>query len=214
MGKERPILFSGPMVRAILDGRKTQTRRVVKPQPDFPLLCRILDGTWGECFSGEDWFCPYGQPGDFMWVREKWNVIECFEDGEGGYPFSSIPKTRPAHSCCLYAADRIDDGPWRPSIHMPRWASRILLRIKSVRVERLQEITEEGAIAEGVERDSDTGLWKNHDSKTSLGWIAVDDPLMSFRTLWYSVNGIESWDANPYVWVVEFERVAESEVAK
>ena len=136
MGKERPILFSAPMVRAILDGQKTQTRRVVKPQP---VLVNSQSGFRfphmpgkGSFFPGEaERFCPYGQPGDHLWVRETWR-----EDGRGIVTYR--------------ATDPETAGRWKPSIHMPRRFSRIDLLIKDIRARRLQEISDRDAIAEGV----------------------------------------------------------------
>lgn len=164
--KERPILFSGPMVRAILDGRKTQTRRVVKPRQG------MLD----------DWTglpCPYGKPGDRLWVRET-----CyFEQPHGEVIYRADPGSEKALD------PEFTGLRWRPSIHMPRWASRITLEIVNVRVERLQDIRVDDARAEGV-----TAKW----------------PVHGFRNLWQSINGFGSWDANPWVWVVEFRNMERS----
>jgi len=174
--KERPILFSGPMVRAILDGRKTQTRRLVKPQPPSNAdlcLCKAK-----ACGGNRKWHlpCPYGQPGDRLWVRETIHVMQPRHDGDTGG--------------VLYRADGHADwiGKWTPSILMPRWASRITLEIEEVRVERLNEISEEDAKAEGCDPD--------------------DDPNSSyyaeFRDIWQSINSPGSWAENPFVWVVTF----------
>lgn len=183
--KERPILFSGPMVRALLDGRKTQTRRVVKTDLSrLPLKC------------------PYGWPGDRLWVRERWGINHYRYCG-------TIPKVRPvdlADSLLAYYATEDDpeilhEMPWRPSIHMPRWASRILLEVTNVRVERLNAISEADAIAEGITRDGEDQGW---DSEAE--WVC-STPYGAYRELWESINGPGSWDANPWVWVVEFKRV-------
>jgi len=184
--KERPILFSGPMVRAILEGRKTQTRRVVKPQPGCdPRDDEHLD-------MGR---CPYGQPGDRLWVREAWHTDE-----------RDLEYARAKHEDAMsdspiyYRADPENDNAgctWRPSIHMPRWASRITLEITRVRVERLQEISEKDAIAEGA----DPYLHPVHPGREGLRHVD------GFRSLWESINGPGSWDANPWVWVIEFKRV-------
>jgi len=165
--KERPILFSGPMVRAILEGRKTQTRRIVKPQPlrDRGVMA-FNDGEHPQMR------CPYGKPGDRLWVRETW-----------------CPDVEPY--TFRYKAD--GDEPlerWRPSIHIPRWASRITLEVVSVRVERLQNISEDDALAEGI-------------TLVERGTSPVDQ----FNKLWESINGPGSWEANPWVWVVEFKRI-------
>lgn len=140
--RERPILFSGPMVRAILEGRKTQTRRVLK-NPDDGVSTTIEDGSPLYCDDGGFWHprpCPYGQPGDRLWVREAHQLS----------PDGPIYRAT-AREHGTYEPGGA--GPWRPSIHMPRWASRITLEITDVRVERVQEITEDDAIAEGVEVD-------------------------------------------------------------
>lgn len=194
---ERPMLFSAPMVRAILSGAKTQTRRVVKPRkcPDFGCElapCEIA----GE--KGEDLhrLCPYGQPGDRLWVREAW-----LDMARPGY------KPVYAYRAELNSGEGFDVPPgvrWRPSIHMPRAASRITLEITGVRVERLQAISEADAIAEGV--PNQTRLI-GHSAKTGCAW-GPPEPIAEYCTLWESINGPDSWAANPWVWVVEFKRAA------
>ena len=193
--KERPILFSAPMVQAILDGRKTQTRRVVKPQPtEFvggPGVT-LQDGSPAPLIPlddsvepyGREIACPYGKPGDRLWVRETWHDAS-----------SSL------HSCALYRADGIDLhwDKWTPSIHMPRWASRITLEITSVRVERLQEISEADAQAEGWTRRPEVSTDPQVHKEAARDW---------FMGLWESINGPGSWDTNPWVWVIEFRRLA------
>lgn len=180
---ERPILFSAQMVRAILAGAKTQTRRVVKD--------RHIDAAPPACFF--QWLrerCPYGQPGDRLWVREAYMhepADYCWEASV------SIP-CRPAFT--VYRADYPESRPgegWKPSIHMPRALSRITLEVTAVRVERLHDISDEDALAEGV-YPTRTGLYPGA-------------PRAEFRALWESINGLESWDANPWVWVVEFRRM-------
>ena len=161
--KERPIIFSSPMVRAILDGRKTQTRRDIKEK----LMC------------GEDAHvnnCQYGKPGDRLWVRETF----CYHDDLARY---------------LYKADGVTGVKWKPSIFMPRIASRIMLEITGIRVERLQDISEEDAIAEGVDGE-------NEAAKIGAEWY--EKPKRAYRRLWKSINGTGSWDLNPFVWVIEF----------
>lgn len=186
--KERPILFNGAMVRALLAGTKTQTRRVVKPQP------RRVDGgvpfgdapAWAHAEPGSAMMrCPYGKPGDWLWVRESWKHIEGGNvyDAAGGVMDSFEPET-------LYRASRPNyPGQWKPSIHMPRWASRITLEITSVRVERLQDISEADAIAEGVYTDPASPAYD------------------AYAQLWDEINGPGSWAANPWVWVLEFRRL-------
>lgn len=210
--KERPILFSGPMVRAILDGRKTQTRRVVKPQP-------LWVGDPGVPFKTRDADpkgiieCPYGQIGDRLWVREAWSGEYWLKDIK---PIERLGMPHPDRLVSLtpetwYWADgNPESGDWerpRPSIHMPRWASRITLEITDVRVERLQDISEEDAKREGVNKYDDGpigGMYVDYEARQP---VPADGPIHSFKTLWQSINGPDSWDANPWVWVVEFNRV-------
>lgn len=209
MISERPIVFSTPMVQAILSGEKTQTRRIAK-----------LNAAGRVARGGKNWHpddpeatlaCPYGQSEDSLWVRETWNGPFWNEDP---YPANGYsPKY------CKYKADGSKapyyedaDGfiveRWRPSIHMPRWAARITLAITAVRLERLQDIGEEDAIAEGVERVCVGEGWRRYcDKDMELPGVppcrtAVD----GFRTLWELINGTDSWKINPWVWVVEFEK--------
>jgi hypothetical protein len=189
--KERPILFSGPMVRALLDGTKTQTRRVVKAK-HLPfvenLLGAFLDGRWNQRPL------PYGQPGDRLWVREAWAPEQY--DAEA----MSMDAVDASVRMPAYRADFSGQPAykWRPSIHMPRVASRILLEVTGLRVQRLQEIGELDARAEGAEpNDAYAGPAKNRD----CGWRN------GYRILWEQINGPGSWAANPWVWVIEFKRV-------
>jgi hypothetical protein len=197
--KERPILFRAEMVRAILEGPKTQTRRVVKPQP---LSVVSADGhaplkevisqvpMWPMTGPGRDRCCPcpYGVPGDRLWVREG---------------FAYTPKGTP-----FYRADFDHDknlsvvGGWKPSIHMPRWASRITLEITDVRVQRVQEIGEEDAKAEGVLRLGAT-------SPDLVSGNEGHEYRISFVELWDSINATRgfSWENNPWVWALTFRRV-------
>jgi hypothetical protein len=178
--KERPILFSGPMVRAILEGRKTQTRRVIKPvQPR-------ADGRWPAGRNPID-DCPYGASGDRLWVRETWG--HC--DGGTCYRASEADSVLP------------DDGRWRPSIHMPRWASRIALEVTDVRVEPLNSVSEEDAKSEGVTIPS-----YDRDLKpVEVDGFVSGAARIAFKELWANINGLDSWDANPWVWVISFKRV-------
>ncbi|PIB57204.1 hypothetical protein [Pseudomonas sp. 2995-1] len=190
--KERPILFSAPMVRAILEGRKTVTRREVKKKAALDCLEAGFEPAFLTLPGNAD-LCPYGQPGDRLWVRETWARIQVAQ--------------APDQEWVVYreSDNRTDyGGPWKPGIHMFRRDSRILLEITEVRVERLQDISEEQAKAEGVR------LYTDH---AELGdWWHVEgietysaDPRKSFELLWSSVGG--DWQANPWVWVVEFKRV-------
>lgn len=205
MTKERPILFSAPMVRAILEGRKTQTRRVVKRPKQCPenytlAPAEIIDPgvTWWQSPTprvGRSQECPYGKPCDRLWVRET------FAHGR----IDKLPHP------CKYRADHpeADTVPgqfgraWTPSIHMPRWASRIDLLITGVRVEKLQDISEADAVAEGIEQDPETSAFKCYIGDKQTHWFC---PRESFRTLWQSINGHAAWNENPWLWVVEFER--------
>ena len=187
--RERPILFSAPMVRAILAGTKTQTRRAIKAPGIFVSSGAINGhGVVSMTDAGiREVRCPYGQPGDRLWVREAWKV-------DLNHRF--------------YRADGDPGGPvpWTPSIHMPRWASRITLEVTGVRVERPQDISEADAKAEGVHRCLD-GLWSGGAWKHLRRPNCYADPCNAFCDLWASINGPGSWDANPWVWVVEFRRV-------
>ncbi|MFK1308571.1 hypothetical protein ACIUYH_15640 [Pseudomonas aeruginosa] len=202
--KERPILFSGPMVRAILEGRKTVTRRVVKPQPDFlgsmvdpNTPFKTLDAGLHARIT-----CPHGQPDDRLWVREAW-AADAQVDAIAPRDLSQgEPIWYPADfSVRQTGCSMISKGRGRPSIHMPRWASRILLEITAVRIERLQDISEKQALAEGVELEGEGVCW------AGAAGTASDNPVESFRLLWELINGAGSWNANPWVWVVEFKRV-------
>jgi hypothetical protein len=223
--KERPILFNGPMVRALLDGSKTQTRRIVKGQT--PEWAHVTDEEYAD---GQEFFmvcgtkqpdglrpildgvtCPFGQFGDRLWVREGWKAHTTFDH------------LSPCHIPESHVWYLADDGykaesRGRASMHMPRWASRILLEVVSVRVERLQDISEVDALAEGIS-SLRTREWDQEHFPT---WRKAFDeacvrgekppvgplPSESYRALWESINGAGSWDANPWVWVVEFKRVA------
>lgn len=197
--KERPILMSAPMVRAILAGTKTQTRRVVKPQPSWvadPFVPFKSDDADPESII----LCPYGQPGDRLWVRENFSGPWCMETQDGS---AAVPPSKwGLGSRIWYWADGEPSyGDWtrpRPSIHMPRWASRITLEVTGVRVERLQDISVADAIAEGVNIHPD-----HHGKPRESIYSAVE----AYRDLWEQINGPGSWDANPLVWVVEFERI-------
>lgn len=174
--KERPILFSGPMVRAILDGRKTMTRRVIKNVPEILMTGKAIPELMGAYKKAWVTTCPYGQPGDRLWVREKWACLD------------PTKRTR-----VLYAVDR---GPkdylWHSPIFMPRWASRLTREITAVRVERVQDITEEDAWAEGFNDDD-----------------GYSSARMWFMNIWDSINAKRGygWDANPWVWVISFKRI-------
>lgn len=216
---ERPILFSGDMVRAILGGRKTQTRRVVGglgkrfPLVNLRLAGNSLNGTtepysgrfndpmswgWARAEEGVDaplggWleWCPYGRPGDRLWVRETLR-----QHGNFGFPLGPCEQVRSVQGrIWSYAADNVADHTGtRVSIHMPRWACRLVLEVTGVRVERLQEISGYDVIAEGCER----GAQFDPNGKTAVE---------KYRALWDSINGKRApWSSDPWVWVVEFKR--------
>lgn len=214
--KERPILFSGPMVRAILDGRKTQTRRVVK---GVTRSCEkaIFDPAIGWRFQGgPNCDCPYGKPGDVLWVRETWGTgtRPCpFEGWVDGIEYRADDfdldenEYLPLHTK-LNAPDEFDFDAiqgWKPSIHMPKWACRLRLTIEDVRVERLQEISEGDAIAEGCSGGGWTPSYNDPDNCMGEETILPSD---EFYKLWDSINDKRegaTWLDNPWVWVVEFE---------
>lgn len=202
--KERPILFSAPMVRALLAGTKTQTRRILKLKWGFDVEERD-DGTlwpWAQHPDCDDdvWMpCPQGEIGDQLWVRETW-----------AYGTHAMAAERDEDGPFVYAADGTTHGRlcdrWTPSIHMPRWASRISLEITALRAERLQDISDADARAEGIEGmagDPECGH-RNYLDQSGKDWTL--SPRESFQSLWESINGPASWAKNPWVWVVEFER--------
>lgn len=250
--KERPILFSAPMVHALLDGRKTQTRRVVKPQPRMGVKG---DGS----VISDDYFvwddtlrkpfclpmvpmlrlemveqCPYGYIGDRLWVRENWHIEGRSTIGDspesivciayrpcsqravaGGWSQDSREFNRPTKEMvCPTTPTFKKDGSirWFPSIHMPRWASRLSLEITEVRVQRLQDISDEDAESEGVDTEC--------PGRCSVGWVndvpggrecpqpfCGDSPVAHFKRLWESINGPGSWEKNPWVWALSFKVV-------
>jgi hypothetical protein len=208
--KERPILFSGAMVLALLAGRKTQTRRAVKLRefgpsdtPGYDWRFRDASLLWHEHpYTRIAEKCPHGRPGDVIWARETWAAPHAFDH----LPPRMIPPGTQFH----YRATEDAGGLlWRPSIHMPRWASRITLEIQDVRVERLQEITNADAIDEGAENGvSLSGLSLAQCTRLAeLATTGLKAHRLGFAWLWESINGTGSWDANPWIWRIEFRRV-------
>lgn len=252
--KSRPVVVSAPRVRALLDGWVTQARFAVKPQPaggvsarwGFTVAsttrssvgkwtCSVLD-PHGSRFAERgrervvfDARCPYGEPGDTLWVRETWRSwAETCRDDHGDdecsphcnqtyVAYAATPRRgfrpRPDGSAITYLVEGspLEQnpkllGPWKPSIHMPRWASRLTLEVTGVRVEQLQDISEADARNEGIER---------HDATGCIGWwrdylnprAACSSPRESFASLWESIHGANSWSVNPWVWVVSFKVV-------
>lgn len=203
--KERPILFSGAMVRALLNGSKTQTRRVVKPAPMMmtdrrteswagqpSALMRLLKQS-GKCY-------PYGQPGDRLWVRETFahgiHAMAAKRDEDGPFVYAATDQPQA----------RLQDK-WKPSIFMPRCASRLTLEITRVRVEQLQDISEADAMAEGCTKNHNGYFWGGPLKAGGLKQMATATD--AYRTLWESINGAGSWDLNPWCWCVEFRRITE-----
>lgn len=183
---ERPILFSTEMVRAILDGRKTQTRRVVKDKMlqenngdvDEEFLLLTMDK------------CPYGKVGNVLWVRET------YRHQMGSYRYKASPNV--VIKTQNMGASMVSDK-WKPSIFMPKAACRIFLEITSIRVERLQDISEQDAKAEGT------------SPKEGIIFKRIERYDEAFERLWISINGLESWDSNPWVWVIEFKQTAKTQ---
>ncbi|HCT9375229.1 TPA: morphogenetic protein [Klebsiella quasipneumoniae] len=213
--KERGMIFNAEMVRAILDGRKTQTRRPVKfPVHDKNLGCELAGNELaGELSAGNYLNSAFGKPGDRIWVRETWQAIHdyCDENGhvdERRYA-RSIPRHRgnywhPVYEEAWGNESREDrEFPWRPSIHMPRWASRILLEITGVRVERLNSIHDVDAMREGIQNLTTC----SHSYFGIPGVVNAQHPARAFQLLWESIYGADSWRTNPWVWVIEFKRV-------
>lgn len=259
--KARPILFSGSMIRAILNGQKTMTRRVIKPQPpecaEGALVVKNpayggsavvwtresgIDVLLGTQYDGETyktrqrWECPYGQPGDLLWVKEtfyafgrwetrfsqekgrdEWHFIDLTLESGHAYQFSEPDGYRK-----MQRGGVIPSWWKRPSIYMPRWASRLTLHVTDVRVERVQAISEADVIAEGLVRLSKDGgrTWKygipdrdGSPGEDNDGWHWHRwrmSPVDAFQSAWESINGRRPgclWDDNPWCWVVGFERV-------
>lgn len=244
--KERPVIFNGEMVRAILDGRKTQTRRVMKAQPESPgfglrYISESLNNRdtgkyfWSQSDAcginkprSKPFACPFGQVGDRLWVRETFatlgNEDGCAIDWDenlvkgGGQEAARVYRASCEQKSGNYGLWSIPDiadwkphtwnvqyeGSWVPSIHMPRWASRILLEITAVRVEQLKDISQPDAIAEG-----------GPPSHPSIDAVSRDYGFPDFSRSWFAqtwqhIYGEESWNVNPWVWVIEFKRVRET----
>lgn len=237
--KERPILFNGPMVRAILEGRKTMTRRVVQfpRNRDSFVLEAQRDGSWwpfqsddGEssyCYDGNEhpYNSPYGKPKDLLWVRES----ACYNlDSDGDissvctYKADAKIDHKYSFKCGCESYENAGHTGWRPSIFMPRWASRLTMEIVSVRVERLQDISEEDCFSEGIPRSIYCPICNGngdeqeegcciceHTGMVKVGGLSDVRAQDLFHTLWDSINIKRGygWDANPWVWVIEFKRV-------
>ena len=180
--KERPILFSGGMVRAILAGRKTQTRRIIKLDNGLFISREyraVLDPENSTEREVMECASPYGQPGGRLWVRETWTTAQNLDP-------DSIERSKIFYRADIPHVDYI----WKPSIHMPRWASRLTLEITNVKVERLNSISVEDALAEGISHST------------------MNDPKVEYQWLWEKINGHGSWEKNSWVWVIEFKDVS------
>ncbi|MDM4500005.1 hypothetical protein [Klebsiella oxytoca] len=212
--KERGMIFNAEMVRAILDGRKTQTRRTVKPQPDEDGLVKVINGPWVDT-SERNYRCPFGDVGDRIWVRETWAEAGASAPNLKLYR-ANYPEHVPSHYENVPPANEIR---WTPSIHMPRCASRILLEITGVRVERLNTISEEDAIAEGMQGvicpcckgDSEYST-SQYDAETlavvdEIPCRACESNRSKFFTLWDSIYGYSQHCIGEWVWVIEFKVV-------
>lgn len=205
--KERGIPFMGSMVNAVLGDRKSQTRRPVKGLA----LDWLSDNGFTPAFvaSPENHLCPYGVPGDRLWVREHWRTVPAAD--------KTPPRELIAAHRIWYEAEAPQQpgfGRFRPGMFMYRWMSRILLEVLSVRIERLQDISEADAIAEGC--DPEQTLRGDDDIAVNIamrhlenqaGQLRTDYPIARYMVLWESINGAGSWAANPWVWVVEFKRI-------
>ncbi len=222
----KSIIFNTPMVKAVLQDRKTHTRRVIKPQPSpeevlcqpeyyYPALTdkdgnqyhakKQVFGTF--TLDGEkSWKSPYA-PGDILYVKETWQITDVIYDyynggWEAGYPLKPIPKTKPSFKHAIWYKADCEEPPFIPAIFMPRWAARIWLNVTDVRVQRVNDITIEDIISEGV-----SSRLIEHD--------ACVDLRDKFANLWNSIYEKRGggWETNPYVWVIEFERIEKPEFA-
>jgi hypothetical protein len=211
--KSKPILFSTPMIQAILEGRKTQTRRIVKPQPkqelDFfgwelhPKKLQVAFGTGNKVDSFHKF--PFGQVGDVLWVRETFRIKHPWgHEAFGYYEYKTYnyQQIKAPDSSVFQSSPK-----WKPSIFMPKDAARIWLKITNIKIERLHDISEKDAILEGVEKEFSIlfNEWRFKDYyNVKSDWRSA---VSSFQSLWANINGINSWDDNPFVWVIEFERI-------
>jgi hypothetical protein len=206
--KERPILFSGEMVRAILDGRKTVTRRVVKFNAAGRLKLPGSHKNWHRDDPDAVKACPYGQPGDRLWVRETWAAAAIYDEmAPKEMPEDAVPWFREGFIPPIDERPNFSrPGRWRPSIHMPRWASRLTLEVTGVRVERLRDIRDDGCEAEGIEI-LDRGDVSVGALELKNGGKRYSTARGLFAGLWDSLNAKRGfgWDKNPWVWVVEFK---------
>lgn len=241
MKKEIPILFSTQMVQALLADTKTETRRTIKPQPDENGVTFMKNAPldW-EAHYKEEWkpwkwdteqgetiakHCPYGQPGDWLWVRESF--VSGFKMDDGCFAYDDegnhIEKIwykadGDLHNWWTGDSDFPSENiPWKPSIHMPKAAARLWLEVLEIKVERLQDISEADAMAEGIEwqikypEDYPTlRYYRDYMFKNRFAAGMLFGPKQSFKSLWQSINGPESWNANPWLWVVKFKIISKT----
>lgn len=218
--KETQLLFTAPMVRAVLAGTKTQTRRLIKPRHDWTMDERDDGAPWPffmDYVHGEpepvEVPCPYGAPGDRLWVKETWRAEERGADAIDGVRFradDAFVEIAPTQAAANEWVDAYDNGKhgnkWRPSIFMPRWASRITLEVTDVRVERVQSISDADIAAEGVTEAAVRELRVHKSAKAWTDTVGAM-PRDLWRIVWSTINGAESWGSNPWVWVLSFRRV-------
>lgn len=214
------------MIRAILEGRETQTRRIIKPQPDddglwdddrYPRSLQSTlkgwNGSVDETGEGKEWKCRYGAIGDVLWVRETWAYLEFLGPEDADYVYKASDNG-------MEWANNSEGWRWRPSIFMPKEACRIRLKITDIRVERVQEITPGDACEEGVEysnidKDAFEGgelqadftnyMWRDDEKSEDYHFPTYANPVLSFRSLWHKINGAASWEQNVWIWVIQFE---------
>jgi hypothetical protein len=230
MSKSRPLPFydeKAAHIAAMKPGEIIQTRRPIKNQKRWwKFIGPHPNGGWQAADTPLDklpvfdkgFDCPHGVPGDTIWVRETWQIVDCIYDYyaggyELGYPFDKIPQNEPKGGfAVLFRADEDDEGPWRPSIHMPRWASRSLLTIVEVRAERVQEISPEDVIQEGVKYDSAWGHFHtNPDSSDPWGEFCDHEDkiiIRAFHAVWdgFYKDTPYAWERNPFVWVLTLRK--------
>lgn len=218
--KAKPILFSPDMIKANLEDRKSETRRTrgldkINENPDDWEFCRFYNGyakfTEKSNALNEIYIkSPYGAANDYLWVREKWRFEEEFEYDAEFYPanywyYASTPQSI---KCVDGELEDKDDYKWHPSIHMPKKACRMILQNISVLPERLQDITEEGSINEGVEKVNIR--WKDYLNKG----MTYSHPVDSYHSLWIKINSIDSWNKNPWIWVIKYKKLSEAEITE
>ncbi len=213
---EYPIIFNSDMVKAILEGRKTQTRRPINPQPDEGTLVGFSFFSGNDAIEIRDYTkgtsmiikCPFGKVGNRLWVKETWNITQFDNHGKLEFPniyYRADSSTQLFVSDVVWKYNRPNNGKWRPSIHMPRWASRITLKITGVNVQRIQEITHKECELEGA-NDEKWQSWSEDAWNAGLPpGSHIENIKEHFENIWNSIYG--NWDSNPWVWVINFEKI-------